>query len=224
MQSTQRFIKKKIVKPAKRSHSSHQWLSRQVNDPYVQMAQKLGYRSRAAFKLEEIDAKFKIIKHNTKAVDLGCAPGGWLQVLVNKQKNPDQALIMGIDLLDVDPHVGVHFIKGDFHDPVIIDSIFTHLNQQKVDLVLSDMAASTTGHQKIDNLRTMALAESALSFALKVLSADGVFVTKLFRGASDKEFEKLCRLNFKACRFFKPQSSRKDSSEIYMVATGFKGS
>lgn len=222
MSTHHRFIKKKILKPNKRSHSSHQWLSRQLNDPYVQMAQKMGLRSRAAFKLKEINEKFHLIKQGVKVVDLGCAPGGWLQVLSQTQKNPSQSMIIGIDLLEIEPFPDVHFIKGDFHDPSIVHQIFQILGSEKINLVLSDMAAATTGHQKIDNLRTMALAESALSFALKVLSPGGGFVTKLFRGAEDKAFEKTCLHYFHQCRFFKPQSSRKDSSEIYMVATGFK--
>lgn len=222
MFSNQRIIKKKILKPNKRSHSSHQWLSRQLNDPYVQMAQKMGLRSRAAFKLQEINEKFNLLKQGIKAVDLGCAPGGWLQVVYNSQKNPENSFIIGIDLLEIDPFSGAHFIQGDFHDPLVVQKIFELIDDQKIDLVLSDMAASTTGHSKIDNLRTMALAESAFSFALKVLCPGGTFVTKFFRGAGDKDFEKMCLQYFSKCRFFKPQSSRKGSSEMYMVATGFK--
>jgi 23S rRNA (uridine2552-2'-O)-methyltransferase len=207
----------------KHSPSSQRWLARQLNDPYVQAAQAKGLRSRAAFKLIELDQKFELLRvrpggRGLRVVDLGAAPGGWAQVALKQ----GAAVVLGIDLLPIDPLLGAQFLQGDFQDPTIEGLLLEALGG-KADLVLSDMAPNTTGHVATDHLRIMALAELALDFALRTLNPGGAFVTKLFQGGAQGEMLTALKQNFGSVRHAKPAASRKDSRELYLVATGFRG-
>jgi 23S rRNA (uridine2552-2'-O)-methyltransferase len=200
-----------------RSLSSRLWLDRQINDPYVKLAQREGYRSRAAFKLMEADDKYRLIKNAKHIVDLGAAPGGWSQVLA--QRSPAAAKIAAIDLLPFHPIEKIQQFFGDFEN---FRSVITDYLEQKADLIVSDMAPSTMGHAQTDHLRIMNLAESAYSFAENVLKKDGSFVAKIFQGGKEKLFAETLKSNFQKVCFFKPKSSRNLSSEIYIVAIGFQ--
>ena len=219
------FRKKAVkLKTARgRKNSSQRWLQRQLNDPYVQQAQSCGYRSRAAFKLLEIQEKFKIISNNTTIIDLGSAPGGWSQIITDTlSKTPNNhSKIIAIDLLDMDPIDGVTFIKGDFLD-IKNKQQLIDLTNNKVDLVVSDMAASTTGHPNTDHLRTNLLVESAFMFAKSVLKHNGTFVSKVFAGGAHKELLDELKIQFNKIKHFKPHSSRKESPETYIICQGFK--
>jgi 23S rRNA (uridine2552-2'-O)-methyltransferase len=203
-----------------RSPQSQRWLERQLNDPYVQAAKAAGYRSRAAFKLAELDEKFRLLKPGGRVVDLGAAPGGWTQVAVRKVG--ERGRVVGLDLLPVDPIPGATILQGDFQDQAAESSVEEALGGQ-ADLVLSDMAPNTTGHAATDHLRIMALADLALDFALRVLAPGGAFVAKVFQGGSEKAFLDTLKARFATVRHAKPPASRKDSAELYVVATGFKG-
>lgn len=203
-----------------RSAQSQRWLERQLNDPYVQAAKAAGWRSRAAFKLTELDARFRLLKPGGRVVDLGAAPGGWTQVAVKAVGA--RGRVVGLDLLAVDPVAGATLLQGDFQDPAAERAVAAALGGQ-ADLVLSDMAPNTTGHAATDHLRIMALAELALDFALRVLAPGGAFVAKVFRGGSEKTFLDTLKRRFAQVRHAKPPASRKESAEIYVVATGFKG-
>lgn len=203
-----------------RSPQSQRWLERQLNDPYVAAAKAAGYRSRAAFKLVELDEKFHLLKSGGRVVDLGAAPGGWTQVSVRKVG--ERGKVVGLDLLPVDPVPGATILEGDFQDPAAERAVEELLGGQ-ADLVLSDMAPNTTGHAATDHLRIMALAELALDFALRVLAPGGGFVAKVFQGGSEKDFLATLKQRFAQVRHAKPPASRKDSAELYVVATGFKG-
>jgi 23S rRNA (uridine2552-2'-O)-methyltransferase len=203
-----------------RSSQSQRWLERQLNDPYVQAAKAQGWRSRAAFKLIELDQKFSLLKPGIRVVDLGCAPGGWTQVAV--RKGGERARVVGLDLLPVDPVTGATVLQGDFQDPAVEKAVEDALGGQ-ADLVLSDMAPNTTGHNATDHLRIIALAELALDFALRVLAPGGGFVAKVFQGGTEKDLLETLKKNFAQVRHAKPPASRKDSAELYVVATGFKG-
>jgi 23S rRNA (uridine2552-2'-O)-methyltransferase len=200
-----------------RSLSSRLWLDRQVNDPYVKLAQREGYRSRAAFKLMEADDKYHLIENAKYIVDLGAAPGGWSQVLA--QRSPADAKIVAIDLLPFHPIEKVRQFCGDFEN---FQSAVTDYLGQKADLVVSDMAPSTMGHAQTDHLRIMNLAESAYFFAENTLKKGGAFVAKIFQGGKEKSFAEMMKNDFQKDCFFKPKSSRNLSSEIYIVATGFQ--
>ena len=214
--------KQKLRRDKKRKLSSTNWISRQLNDPYVLEANRLGYNSRSAFKLIEIDARFNFLKPRKKVVDLGCAPGGWLQVIIDRcQIANGEGKLIGVDLLETKPLNEAKLFIGDFSDSIIFNSIVKEVNY-KCDLVLSDMAASTTGHRKTDHLRTAGLFELAFDFAQKVLVNDGVFVAKIFRGLSDKKLDQMVKEKFMKVRFVKPDASRNESVETYMLATGFK--
>ncbi|WP_372624140.1 RlmE family RNA methyltransferase [Falsiroseomonas sp.] len=202
-----------------RSAQSQRWLERQLNDPYVQAAKAAGWRSRAAFKLIELDEKFHLLKPGGRVVDLGAAPGGWTQVAVRKVG--DRGRVVGLDLLAVDPVPGAMLLQGDFQDPEAEAAVEAELGGQ-ADLVLSDMAPNTTGHGATDHLRIMSLAELALDFALRVLAPGGAFVAKVFQGGSEKAFLATLKQRFAQVRHAKPPASRKDSAELYVVATGFK--
>ncbi len=207
------------VKTAKsRSPASARWLARQLNDPYVVAAKQQGWRSRAAFKLLELDDKFHMIRKGTRVLDLGAAPGGWTQVAVKR----GAASVLAVDLLPIDPIHGAVIVQGDFLDPAMPDTLTRALGGG-ADLVLSDMAPNTTGHSATDHIRIVALAELALDFALQILSPGGGFVAKVFQGGSEKSILDVLKRNFSAVRHAKPPSSRKESSELYVVATGFKG-
>lgn len=208
------------VKTARgRKNSSTRWLQRQLNDPYVREAQRLGYKSRAAFKLKELDDQLKLIKPGTVAVDLGAAPGGWCQVLAERQA----AHIVAIDLLEITDIPGIHFIQMDFSDNDAPQTLIDMLEGKKPDLILSDMAPNTVGHPKTDHLRTMALVEMAWEFASETLATGGHFVAKVFQGGSGKELMDQIKPRFEKVKHVKPKASRKESPETYLVALGFMG-
>jgi 23S rRNA (uridine2552-2'-O)-methyltransferase len=200
-----------------RSASSQRWLSRQLNDPYVAAAKQAGWRSRAAFKMLQLDQRFRLIRRDARVVDLGCAPGGWMQVALAR----GAARVVGVDLLAVEPIAGATILRGDFTDLSVQDQVLAELDG-KADLVLSDMAPNTTGHAVTDNLRIVALAETALDFAIEVLAEDGGFVAKVFQGGAEKTMLDRLRQHFASVRHAKPPASRKESSELYVVATRFR--
>ena len=207
------------VKTAKkRSLASAVWLKRQLNDPYVAAAKAQGWRSRAAFKLIELDERFKLLDLGLRIVDLGAAPGGWTQVAVHR----GAAKVIGLDLLHVDPVPGATMLQGDFNDPAMPAILMEHLGG-KADLVMSDMAPNTTGHAATDHIRIVALAELAIDFALKVLAPKGAFIAKVFQGGAEKQLLDPLKKHFTTVRHVKPPASRKESSELYVVAQGFRG-
>lgn len=209
------------VKTARsRSNASQRWLLRQLNDPYVKAAQAQGWRSRAAFKLIELDERFKLLKPGTRVVDLGAAPGGWSQVALRTLG--ERGHVVALDLLPMDTLAGATILQGDFQDDATEAAVREALGGP-ADLVLSDMAPNTTGHAATDHLRIMDLAALALDFAVKVLAPGGGFVAKVFQGGSEKQMLETLRHHFAQVRHAKPPASRKDSSELYVVATGFKG-
>ncbi|MBQ8784753.1 MAG: RlmE family RNA methyltransferase [Alphaproteobacteria bacterium] len=203
-----------------RKKSSNKWLIRQLNDPYVAEAQRVGYRSRAAFKLIQLDEKFKFLGKGKTIVDLGCAPGGWTQIAVQRNKGTGQ--VVGLDILPTEPIVGATLIQQDFTTDDAADKLKALLNG-KADIVMSDMAANTTGHQQTDHLRTIALVELAYDFAKDVLAEGGIFIAKVFKGGAEAEFLAQIKKNFAKVAHFKPDASRKTSPEEYLVAIGFKG-
>lgn len=208
-----------FVKSAKsRSPASARWLERQLNDPYVVAAKQQGWRSRAAFKLLELDDKYQLIQKGARVLDLGAAPGGWTQVATKR----GAAAVVAVDLLPIDPIQGALILQGDFTDPAMPDRLTSDLGGG-ADLVLSDMAPNTTGHASTDHIRIVALAEMALDFAIQILSPGGAFVAKVFQGGSEKQLLDVLKRNFSSVRHAKPPSSRKESSELYVVATGFRG-
>ncbi len=208
------------VKTAKgRKVGSTRWLERQLNDPYVQRARAEGYRSRAAYKLIELDARFHFLKGVRRVVDLGITPGGWSQVV---RKTAPKAAIAGIDLLPCDPIDQVAIVQMDFMDDAAPAWLEAALDGP-ADLVLSDMAVNTVGHPQTDHLRTMALVEAAMEFAIQTLRPGGAFVAKVLAGGADNELVAALKRNFTAVKHAKPPASRKDSSEWYVVAQGFKG-
>jgi 23S rRNA (uridine2552-2'-O)-methyltransferase len=207
------------VKTAKtRSPASARWLARQLNDPYVAAARQQGWRSRAAFKLLELDDRFQLIRKGARVLDLGAAPGGWTQVAVKR----GAASVLATDLLPIDPIHGAVILQGDFTEPDMPDRLLAALGGG-ADLVLSDMAPNTTGHAATDHIRIVALAEMALDFAIQVLSPGGGFVAKVFQGGAEKPILDVLKRNFTSVRHAKPPASRKESSELYVVATGFRG-
>lgn len=208
------------VKTAKRrSVSSARWLQRQLNDPYVRQAKADGYRSRAAYKLIELDDKFTFLKKARAVVDLGITPGGWSQVV--RAVNP-RARVAGIDLLPCEPLEGVAILTMDFMDDAAPDALLAALGSAP-DLVLSDMAANTVGHAQTDHLRTIGLAETAADFAVRTLTPGGAFVAKVFAGGADRTLLTLLKQNFASVKHAKPPASRKGSPELYVIALGFKG-
>ena len=203
----------------KRTAQSTRWLERQLNDPYVRRAKAEGYRSRAAYKLTELDEKFGFLKGARRVVDLGVAPGGWTQVV---RRVLPKAAVVGIDLLPVDPIDGATLLQMDFMDDAAPDRLIEALGGAP-DLILSDMAANTVGHPQTDALRTMALVETALDFAIKTLEPGGDFVAKVFAGGADSTLVAEMKRNFTSVKHAKPPASRKGSVEWYVVAQGFKG-
>jgi 23S rRNA (uridine2552-2'-O)-methyltransferase len=203
----------------KRTASSSRWLSRQINDPYVKKAKAEGYRSRAAYKLAELDEKFGLIRGAERVVDLGIAPGGWSQIV--RQRSP-KAKVVGIDLLPTDPIEGVTIFQMDFmadEAPAALEEAL----EGAPDLILSDMAANTVGHKQTDHLRTMGLVETAADFAIATLAPGGAFVAKVLAGGTDTDLLNLLKKHFTHVKHAKPPASRKDSSEWYVIAQGFKG-
>lgn len=208
------------VKTAKgRSNSSTKWLKRQLNDPYVDQAKMDGYRSRAAYKLIEMDNRLNLLKPNMKIIELGAAPGGWSQVI--KHKIGDNGKLLGIDLLEMEPIPGVELLVKDFNDEDIEEFIADRFGSN-VDLVLSDMAASTCGDKTTDHLRTLALCEDSFYFSLKFLKEGGSFLCKIFQGGTEQELLSEMKKNFKTVKHIKPPASRKDSSEMYVIALNKK--
>ena len=202
-----------------RKVSSTRWLERQLNDPYVRKAKAENYRSRAAYKLLELDERFGLLKGVKSVVDLGIAPGGWSQVV---RRRASQAKVVGIDLLPTEPLDGVAILQMDFMDHDAPAKLREALGGP-ADLVLSDMAANTVGHQQTDHLRTMALVEAGLEFAREVLRPGGAYVAKVLAGGADHDLVAELKRNFATVKHAKPPASRKDSSEWYVVAQGFKG-
>jgi 23S rRNA (uridine2552-2'-O)-methyltransferase len=215
-----RNLKQRVKTANKRSLSSQKWLERQLNDPYVARAKREGYRSRAAFKLLEIDEKYHILKPGQRIVDLGAAPGGWSQIAA-KQVGP-KGRIVGIDLLPIDPMPGVEFIELDFLDESAPGRLIELLGGP-ADVVMSDMAANTTGHKKTDHLRIIGLAEAAIYFAREILAPGGAFVAKVFQGGTENQLLADLKRDFAVVRHVKPAASRSDSAELYVMATGFRG-
>ncbi len=211
-QNRQKVHKKRLGK------SSREWIDRQLNDPYVRKAKEQGYRARAAFKLAEIDDRFKLLGRNARVVDLGCAPGGWMQVALARGASS----VLGIDLSPVDPLEGAEIIEGDFTDPKVVAEMISRL-QDRPTIVLSDMAAPTMGHRQTDHIRTLALAEAAARFAIDQLAPRGAFVSKVFQGGAQGELLEMLKANFAQVRHWKPPSSRQESPETFVIARGFHG-
>ncbi len=215
-------IKSKVRTAKGRKNSSTRWLKRQINDIYVEEAKKQGYRGRAAFKLKEIDEKLKFLKPGMKIVDLGSAPGGWCQIAAAKG-----CQIVALDLLEQDEMPGVDFIQMDFmadDAPEILKKMLAKDGKGDLaDIVLSDMAPNTTGHRQTDHLRIMAVVEAAYYFAIEVLKPDGIFIAKVFQGGAQNTLIAEMKKSFKTIKHIKPPASRKESSETYMIASGFRG-
>lgn len=218
-----RVLKTRVKKSGSIKESSRRWLERHLNDPYVQRSKAEGYRSRAAYKLIEIDDQHGVLKPGARVVDLGAAPGGWCQVAADRVKSPpDRPIVVGIDYLDVDPVPGATILKKDFLDADAPDLLLETLGGPP-DVVLSDMAAPTTGHRRTDHLRTMHLCEVAADFAVKVLKPGGHFLAKTFQGGTENELLALLKQNFRSVRHVKPPASRDESVELYLLAKDFKG-
>jgi 23S rRNA (uridine2552-2'-O)-methyltransferase len=216
-----RELKQRLKTARKRTLSSQKWLERQLNDPYVARAKREGYRSRAAYKLIEIDDKYHLLKPGQRVVDLGAAPGGWSQIAAKKVGAKGR--VVGIDLLPIDPLPGVDFVELDFLDEAAPARLIEMLGGP-ADIVMSDMAANTTGHKKTDHLRIMGLAEAAIYFAREVLAPGGAFVAKVFQGGTETQLLADLKRDFATVRHVKPAASRADSAELYVLATGFRGS
>ncbi|MBI5164991.1 MAG: RlmE family RNA methyltransferase [Magnetospirillum sp.] len=219
----QRQMFERVKTAKKRTTSSTRWLQRQLNDPYVHEAKRLGYRSRAAFKLLELDDRFHILKPGQRVVDLGAAPGGWTQVAVERVRpGPKGGTVVGLDILEWDPIPGATVLVGDF----LADDSPARLIEAlggPADVVLSDMAAPTTGHPPTDHLRIIGMVEVALDFALDVLAPGGTFVAKVFQGGTERTLLDMLKRSFATVRHAKPPASRKESAETYVIATGFRG-
>jgi 23S rRNA (uridine2552-2'-O)-methyltransferase len=220
----QRMMRVRVKTAAKRSTSSARWLERQLNDPYVVAAKREGFRSRAAYKLLEMDDKYRILKPGQRVVDLGAAPGGWSQIAADRVKSIDgRGQVVAIDYLGMEPLAGVEIVELDFNDPDAETKLKSMLRDGGADVVLSDMAAPTVGHTNTDHLRIMALAESAAYFAFDVLAPGGTFVCKVFQGGTEKDLLEVLKKSFTVVRHVKPPASRSDSAELYVVASGFRG-
>jgi len=217
-------LKTRVKTSRGRKLSSTLWLERQLNDPYVKRARAEGYRARAAYKLIEINEKYDLLKPGLLVVDLGCAPGGWLQVAAREARSTDaEPLVVGMDYLDVDHVPGTIVLKKDFTDPDAPEQLVAALRGRKADLVLSDMAAPTTGHKATDHLRIIALVELAAEFARQVLAPGGTFVAKVLKGGTEHELLAGLKRDFASTFHAKPPASRSDSAETYLIARGFRG-
>lgn len=206
-----------------RTSSSQRWLERQLNDPYVAAAKRQGWRSRAAFKLIEIDDRYRILKSGARVVDLGAAPGGWAQVAAERVRSVDgKGQVVAIDLLAMEPLAGVEILHLDFLDASAPVRLKALLRDGQADVVLSDMAAPTTGHTRTDHLRIMDLAETAAAFACEVLSSGGALLCKVFQGGTERELLSRLKQSFAGVRHVKPPASRSGSAELYVLATGFR--
>ena len=220
--SGSRDLKVRVKTGKGRKLSSKLWLERQLNDPYVARAKREGMRSRAAYKLIEIDDKARFLKKGARVVDLGAAPGGWAQVAAKRVHAPAQGKVIGIDLLDIDPLPGVEFRVFDFLDPGAPDLLKKMLGGP-ADVVLSDMAANATGHRKTDHIKIVALVEAATEFAREVLAPGGTFLAKVIQGGTEGALLTLLKKDFAVVKHVKPLASRADSAELYLLATGFRG-
>lgn len=219
-----RALKVKVKTAKRRTQSSTRWLERQLNDPYVARSKRDGYRSRAAYKLIEIDDKLKLLKPGDRVVDLGCAPGGWCQVAAARVKSTDERpRVVGIDYLDMDGVPGAIVLKKDFLDDDAPEALIAALGGEKADVVLSDMAAPATGHKKTDHLKIMHLCEVAIDFARQVLKPGGHFLAKVLRGGTENDLLADLKRDFASVAHIKPPASRTDSAELYVVAKGFRG-
>jgi 23S rRNA (uridine2552-2'-O)-methyltransferase len=216
----------------RRTASSRAWLTRQISDPYVARAKREGFRSRAAFKLAEIDDRYKVLKPGARVVDLGAAPGGWSEIAAHRVGA--EGRVVALDILDMKPVPGVEFLQLDFLDPsapMRLEALLAsggggeaqRKNQAKADVVLSDMAANATGHRQTDHLRIMALAEAAADFARQVLAPGGAFLCKVLQGGTEAALLAELKRDFSNVKHVKPPASRSDSSELYLLAKGFRG-
>jgi 23S rRNA (uridine2552-2'-O)-methyltransferase len=222
--SGRRALRVRVKTARRRKASSTRWLERQLNDPYVARAIDQGYRARSAFKLIEIDERFHLLAPGRLVVDLGAAPGGWSQVAAARVRSTDaDPLVVAIDYLDMDPVPGVVFLKKDFLDEDAPEALEAALGGHPADVVLSDMAAPTTGHRQTDHLRTMHLCEAAADFAASVLKPGGHFVAKVFRGGTEGDLLARLKRDFTSLNHVKPPASRSASVELYLVARGFRG-
>jgi 23S rRNA (uridine2552-2'-O)-methyltransferase len=220
----QRSLRVRVKTARRRTTSSQRWLDRQLNDPYVVASKRDGYRSRAAYKLREIDDKERLLKPGQRVIDLGAAPGGWSQIAADRVKSLEgRGQVIAIDYLGVDAIPGVDILMEDFTDEAAEDHLKAKLRDGKADIVLSDMAAPTVGHANTDHLRIMGLAEAAAYFACDVLSPGGVFLCKVFQGGTERDLLDLLKRNFRSVKHVKPPASRSDSAELYVLATGFRG-
>lgn len=219
----QRQLRVRVKTAAKRTVSSARWLERQLNDPYVQAAKREGMRSRAAYKLSEIDDKHRILKPGQRVVDLGAAPGGWSQIAAERvQAVSGRGQVVAIDYLGVEPIAGVEILELDFTAEGAEDALKSRLRDGRADVVLSDMAAPTVGHTRTDHLRIMGLADQAAYFAVDVLEPGGAFLCKVFQGGTERELLDVLKRAFASVRHVKPKASRQDSAELYVLATGFR--
>jgi 23S rRNA (uridine2552-2'-O)-methyltransferase len=205
-----------------RSVSSRQWLQRQLNDPYVARAKREGMRSRAAYKLMEIDDKARFLRKGARVVDLGAAPGGWSQIAAQRVSATEQGRVIAIDILAMEPVPGVDFIALDFLDRTAPDKLKDMIGGP-ADVVLSDMAANATGHARTDHLKIMALVEAAAEFAREVLAPGGTFLAKVLQGGTEAALLASLKRDYKTVKHVKPPASRTDSAELYLLATGFRG-
>jgi len=218
-----RVLRTKIRKKSGLKESSRRWLERHMNDPYVQRSKAEGYRSRAAYKLIEIDDKYKLLKPGMRIIDLGAAPGGWCQVAAARVKSsPDAPSVVGIDYLEMDAVPGASILQMDFLDDDAPARLMEALGGEP-DVVLSDMAAPTTGHRRTDHLRTMHLCEVAADFAMSVLRPGGHFLTKTFQGGTETGLLDMLKKNFRTVHHVKPPASRDESVELYLLARDFRG-
>lgn len=218
----ERPLKVRLKTKKSRTASSKRWLERQLNDPYVARAKREGLRSRAAYKLIEIDDKYRLLKPGARVVDLGAAPGGWSEVAAKRaQAGEGRGKVVAIDLLEMAPIAGVEFLHLDFLDPQAPGRLRSLIGE--ADVVLSDMAANATGHKKTDQLKIMALVEAGAEFAREVLRPGGSFLTKVLQGGTDSALLAELKRDFATIRHVKPQASRADSAELYLLATGFRG-
>jgi 23S rRNA (uridine2552-2'-O)-methyltransferase len=219
-----RALKVRVKTGKGRTPSQKIWLERQLNDPYVAEARRQGYRSRAAFKLTEIDDKYKFLKPGGRIVDLGAAPGGWSQVAAKRVRAEEgQGRVVAIDMHGMDPIPGVTIFKKDFYDEDAAATLIEALGGSKADCVLSDMAAHATGHRQTDHINIIALAEAGFDFARTVLKPGGTYLAKVLRGGTEGELLKLMKKDFATVRHVKPMASRDDSAELFVLAMGFRG-
>ena len=218
-----RELKKKVKTARGRTVSSTNWLKRQLNDPYVAAARREGYRSRSAFKLSEIDDRFKFLKPGGAIVDLGAAPGGWSQVAARRTKADEgRGRVVAIDLHEIEPIAGVTIFQKDFYDEDAPQVLIDALGGVRADAVISDMAAHATGHRQTDHIKIMDLAETALMFAREILKPGGVFLCKVLRGGTENELLATLKKDFRTVRHIKPSASRSDSAELFVLALGFR--